>query len=572
MKPRFGGGPRGTGVFGPLLCGLVVAGCGGSGHQLPTATCASMTKKAEGISTQLLEHQTVREVSRADLERLDRLWATAAQTCGKGPEGLAARLHRARRREDIARASRAPEDIRTALLSYAEIARYHPQAPETALALWRRASLALEFDQPRAGFALLTRLVKRHPNTSFGKRAVSALATLGHRRPPDTGTTAPGKKSRPRPSAHPNIVGRAVEPDRLGIRFPMTPHPRPLLRVRRWSTPAFSRVVCYFARPVRYLHGVLPAAGPRPARLYIDYPGAQLGRKVPRADAVKGHLVHGLRVANRPPGSVRLVLELSGPLRYQIYPLRHPYRVVIDLWKPGLRHVRTGQRPKVRVVALDPGHGGAENGAVGPTGLKEKDITLAIARHAAKALKRGGLKPALTRDSDKTVSLEERSAIALAVGADLFVSIHANADLKGKQQGVETYYLDVGADQYAARLAARENRAAGRNIGAYRLVLADLTTRANTTESRRLAQFIQRNLHTAARVGRPGLPNRGVRKAIFYVLLTARVPGVLTEVSFLSHPRGEAALRQPETLKRLGESIARGILRYAGKKNQAGTR
>ncbi len=553
-------------VFGGIivLCGLAVIGCSGPTGQPPSSSCASLTKRAQAVSGQLPRHKTVRETSRAELERVDRLWSAAAQACGKSPEALRARVQRARRREEIARASRAPEDIRTALLSYAEIGRFHPQAPDTAWALWRRASLALEFDQPRAGFALLTRLAKRHPRTPFGKRATAALATLSHLKPPDT--TAPQGRSRPRPRSHPTIVGQAVDPDRLGIRFPATSQPRRLLRVRRWSTPAFSRVVVYFARPVRYLHGVLPAAGARPARLYIDFPGAQLGRKVPRADAVKGHLVHGLRLANRPPRSVRLVLELSGPLRYQIYPLRHPYRVVIDLWKPGLRHAHTGGRPKVRVVALDPGHGGTENGAVGPTGLKEKDVTLAIARYAAEALKKGGLTPALTRDTDKTVSLEERSAIALAVGADLFVSIHANADQTGKQQGVETYYLDVGADQYAARLAARENRAAGRNIGAYRLVLADLTTRANTSLSRHLARSVQKSLHQAARIGRPRLPNRGVRKAIFYVLLTARVPGVLTEVSFISHPRGEAALRRPETLKRLGESIARGILRYAGNK------
>jgi len=521
-------------------------------------------KEADAVSQRLLKDRTVREVSRAELERLDHLWAAAAQGCGKGPEALRARIRRARRREEIARASRAPEDIRTALLSYAEISRLHPKAPEAAWGLWRRASLALEFDQPRAGFALLTRLVKSHPKTPHGRRAAAALATLGHIKPHDP--TAGGQRARPRPPSHPTIVGRAVDPDRLGIRFPATGRPRRLLRVRRWSTPAFSRVVTYFAHPVRYLHGVLPAAGASPARLYIDYPGAQLGRRVPRADAVKGHLVHGLRVANRPPSSVRQVLELSGPLHYQIYPLRHPYRVVIDLWKPGQKLARPQGRPQVRVVALDPGHGGTENGAVGPTGLKEKDVTLAIARYAAETLKKGGIKPVLTRDTDRTVSLEERSAVGLAVGADLFVSIHANADPKGKQQGVESYYLDVGADEYAARLAARENRAAGRAIGAYRLVLADLTTRANTALSRQLARAIQRDLHAAARIGRPRLPNRGVRKAIFYVLLTARVPGVLTEVSFISHPRGEASLRQPETLKRLGESIARGILRYAAKR------
>jgi len=546
------------------LCGLLAAGCSSPAPQPPSVSCESRCRRASVLANKLLGDRTVREVSRAELEHLDRLYSHAARACGNRPEALRARGKRAELREDIARASHAPDDVRAALLAYAEITRMHPKKKEAAWGLWRRASLALEFDQPRAGFALLTRLAKRYADSDLGRRGVAALAMLSHLRPPDT--DAPRGRPRTRPLPHPTIVGRAVDPDRLGIRFAVTHRPRRLLRVRRWSTPAFSRVVSYFARPVRYLHGVLPATGARPARIYIDYPGAQLGRRVPRADAVKGHLVHGLRVANRPPTSVRLVLELSGALRYQIYPLRHPYRVVIDLWKPGLRPAQPQGRPRVRVVALDPGHGGAENGAVGPTGLKEKDVTLAIARHAAEALKKGGIKPVLTRHTDKTVSLEERSAIGLAVDADLFVSIHANADPKGSQQGVETYYLDVGADQYAARLAARENRAAGRAIGAYRLVLADLTTRANTALSRRLAQTIQRDLYQAARVGRPRLPNRGVRKAIFYVLLTSRVPGVLTEVSFISHPRGEAALRQPETLKRLGESIARGILRYAGKK------
>ncbi len=564
MSPIFRAGRAWT-KAGPLLGLLLAAGCSTPAKQPPAAGCGPLMDRAAKLSTALLGNRTVREVSRAELERLDRLWSNVARTCGKKPQALTARRKRARQREHIARASRAPEDVRTALLAYAELTRNHPGAPEAAWALWRRASLALEFDQPRAGFSLLSRLAKRHANTDYGRRAATALATLSHLRPPDVAGARRRISPRPRPRPHPTILGRAVDPDRLGIRFPMSARPRRLLRVRRWSTPAFSRVVGYFDRPVRYLHGVLPAAGARPARLYIDYPGAQLSRRVPRADAVKGHLVHGLRLANRPPSSVRVVLELSGPLRYQIYPLRHPYRVVIDLWKPGLRPKPKG-RPRVRVVAVDPGHGGTENGAVGPTGLKEKDVTLAIARHTAEALKKAGIKPVLTRDSDKTVSLEARSAIALAVGADLFVSIHANADAKGSQQGVETYYLDVGADQYATRLAARENRAAGRTIGAYRLVLADLTTRANTTWSRQLAKLVNGQLHRAAQVGRPGLPNRGVRKAIFYVLLTARVPGVLTEVSFISHPKGEAALRQPATLKRLGESIARGILQYAGKK------
>jgi len=539
---------------------LLAAGCGGPPERA-APSCQTLLERATKTQTQLLT-RGVRTVSRVRLERLDRALAEVAGRCQKSRHARTARRARARLRDAIARASRAPEDVRAALLAYADLSRLHGRSPAAAQALWRRATLSLEFDRRRAAFALLEQLVRRHGKSAEARRAQLALEALSHLRPASTGGRTAVRTTKPRASA---VQGSAVVPDRLGIRFRRSLRPSRLLRVLRWSTPEFSRVVSYFVRPVRYLHGVIPAEGARPARLYLDFPGSQLSPRVKRADAARGHLVQGLRLANRPPESSRLVLELSRPLRYQIYPLRHPYRVVVDLWKAGPPAPKPGQKLNLRVVALDPGHGGSENGAVGPTGLKEKDVTLAIARHAAEALKAGGLKTVLTRDGDKRVSLEERSAIALAVGADILVSIHANADPTGVQQGVETYYLDVGADEYAARLAARENRAAGRAVSSYRLVLADLTTRSNTRRSKQLAALVQQRLVAAAQGARPGLPDRGVRKAIFYVLLTARVPGVLTEVSFISHPKGEAALRQPDYLKRLGQGIARAILSFAGK-------
>ncbi len=560
--------PRHPAVAPALLTCLALgstlgSGCGREPLTLRSDGCAALLLLARGQASAIRGGRSVRQVSRAQLERLDQLWRRAASRCRKGPRGLLARVSRARQREEIARASRAPEDIRAALLAYEEVSRSHPRTKESAWALWRRAALTLDLDRPRVGFELLKLLAQ--DQTLSGRRARAALEILHHMAPSAPAPVpSPGRRSRPRPAD--TILGTSVDPDRLSIRFPSDGRASRLLRVRRWSTPAFSRVVSYFDRPVRYSHGALPAATARPARLYIDFPGARLSGAVSRADAERGHLVQGLRLANRPPRSVRLVLDLAGPLRYQIYPLQHHYRVVVDLWKPALRPTHPKGRPRVKVVALDPGHGGTEAGAVGPTGLKEKDVTLDIARHAARLLKGAGLKAVLTRDGDRTVSLEERSAIALAVDADILVSIHANADPTRKQQGVETYYLDVGSDQYAAKLAARENRAAGRPIGGYRLVLADLTTRANTALSRQLATVIHHQVLGAARVGRPRLPDRGVRRAIFYVLLTARVPGVLVEVSFISSLQGEAALRQAEARKRIGESIGRGILQYAKRK------
>ena len=543
-----------------LLTGVALLGCDRPTRSVAKPSCSALERHQLALQKQTLRHG-VRAVSRARLERLHAGWQRVIHRCGKTPQAEGARLSLARLRESIARVSRQPEDLSLALAAYAALSQNHPKGVHAAHALWRRGALALDFGHTSQGLRLLQKLTKTYPQSGEARRAKRALVVLApvNNAPP----AKHSKKQKPRAVSQ-DYVGRAVDPDQLGIRFSTTRHASRLLRVLRWSTPAFSRVVTYFSRPVRYLHGLIPPEGTLPARLYVDYPSAQLGPRAHRADAAKGHLVHGLRLANRPPSSARLVMELSRPLSYQIYPLTQPYRVVVDLWTSGASPAtKQGPRPAVRVVAIDPGHGGEENGAVGPSGLKEKDVTLAIAKVAAEALKKGGIKVVLTRDKDQSVTLEERTAIALAVGADLFVSIHANADPKGKQQGIETYYLDVSSDRYAARLAARENRSAGRAVSSYRLVLADLTTRANTNQSRRLATILQRSLLKGARTQRAKLPDRGVRKAIFYVLLTARVPGVLTEVSFISHPEGEAALRKPDYLQRLGRSIAQGILRYS---------
>jgi N-acetylmuramoyl-L-alanine amidase len=502
----------------------------------------------------------VRAATRADLEAVRAGYARLLEQC---PGQLVTRVEAADLAESVARASRQPEDVDAALRAWGDVARLHGREPGAARAQWRRARLALDLDQPALGRQVLEALIAKHPRAPEAARAEAALAAL---EPHGLGR-APAPAEAARPAAPtPDLEGTAVSPERLGIAFPAAGKPAQLSQVLRFGTAVFSRVVVHFSHPVRYQAGVLPAEGAAPPRLYVDFPGAELAPTVPRSDAHAEHVVRGLRLANRPPAAVRLVLDLAGAARYQVYPLEHPYRVVLDLWAraPG-GPAAPADRPRVRVVALDPGHGGAENGAVGPRGLKEKDVTLAVARHAAEALRAGGLKAVLTREGDTAVSLEERSAIALAVGADLFVSIHANAEPTHRHTGVETYYLDVESDDYAARLAARENRAAGVPVGPYRLVLADLTTRATTALAADLARTVHGTLLAAARVHQKGLPDRGVRKAIFYVLLTARVPGILTEISFLSHPEGEAALGRPEAQTELGRGIARGVLAFARK-------
>jgi len=139
-----------------------------------------------------------------------------------------------------------------------------------------------------------------------------------------------------------------------------------------------------------------------------------------------------------------------------VFYLPEPYRIVIDIARHPPGAASHGHRVIERVV-LDPGHGGSDPGAIGPSGVREKDVTLDIARKIAPLLAKDGVSVVLTREDDRFVPLEDRTARANAFGADLFVSIHCNAAENRGRHGVETYVLDTTKDDIASRVAAREN-------------------------------------------------------------------------------------------------------------------
>ncbi len=216
-------------------------------------------------------------------------------------------------------------------------------------------------------------------------------------------------------------------------------------------------------------------------------------------------------------------------------------------------------------IIVDAGHGGKDLGAVGKTGTQEKDIVLELARMVAKELRQKlGADVILTRDDDTFVPLVDRAAKANASNADLFISIHANAAPSPKLHGIETYYLDTASDESAARVAMRENAALFPVGGATEKVLADLAISGNTALSRRLAFQV----HNAAIVGLSELYGQerihdlGVKTALFYVLVSTRIPAILFEAPFLSNPNDEMMLRTPAFKSRLASSIVMGIQRY----------
>lgn len=215
-------------------------------------------------------------------------------------------------------------------------------------------------------------------------------------------------------------------------------------------------------------------------------------------------------------------------------------------------------------IVVDPGHGGKDPGAVGPGGVQEKDVALAMARLLAKRLREElGCKVLLSRDRDRYLSLEERALFANSVDADLFISIHANSAPTEEAYGIETYSLNYSKNDQAAAVVARENKTSLKEVGDLELILFDLMANSKIFESNRLAIEIQRNLVGKLNVHYDEVKNLGVRQGPFHVLLGATMPSVLIEAGFISNEREERRLNSTEYQEYVVDGIAAGVLRYA---------
>jgi N-acetylmuramoyl-L-alanine amidase len=216
-------------------------------------------------------------------------------------------------------------------------------------------------------------------------------------------------------------------------------------------------------------------------------------------------------------------------------------------------------------IVLDPGHGGRDPGARGHA--VEKEVTLAIARRLASLLRtRLGAEVVLTRADDRTVPLPARTARANTEEADLFVSIHANANPHGRLHGIETYYLDNTEDQGTMRLAHMENGPAGPRPQAgkadLRYILSDLVQVGKMDESIALATAIQRGLVGTLRKRWSGIEDLGVKRGPFYVLVGAYMPCVLVETSFLTHPVEGRRMARATYREAIAEGLYAGVARF----------
>jgi N-acetylmuramoyl-L-alanine amidase len=331
--------------------------------------------------------------------------------------------------------------------------------------------------------------------------------------------------------------------------------------IERYGAEDAARIVVRMSHPTTFEVGAIAEQAGRGPRLYVDihnagYHGA-LNYDV-------GGLIERVRLGRRGDGT-RLVLDLKAQVYRRVFYLPEPFRLVVDVsTQPPAAPESSARGPRVlRRIVLDPGHGGHDPGAVGPSGLKEKDVTLDLAHRAAPLLARElGVATLLTRDSDDFVALDERAAKANAFQADLFISIHSNASEDGQGRGVMTFVLDDSRDAAAALIAARENAASPAAARELANVLQGTLDATSLQRSLHFAELLQRSAIASLGVSYADEPDRGVKRAGFYVLAGARMPAVLFEGSFISDPTTELRLNTTDYRQKLADAIVNACRAY----------
>jgi N-acetylmuramoyl-L-alanine amidase len=349
--------------------------------------------------------------------------------------------------------------------------------------------------------------------------------------------------------------------------------------VRHWSYPDYTRVVVELSRSVPEPEVRRLSADPRsgrPERLYLDLDGVWVGRRYTDGIEVADGLLRDVRLGQNTLRRTRLVIDLERYERHRLLRLHAPERVVIDVYGPRRSPEALQwplpddiQRPdsrlsmplrRVRTVVIDPGHGGHDTGAIGLGGTLEKDVNLRLAKRLAERLAGRGFRVVMTRDGDRTLSLEERTAIAESERGDVFVSLHANAAPRHSARGVEIYYLDEGHQRHTLRVAARENGVPRDQMDALQRTMAHLRVSEASVHSRDLAERV----HHEIEGGRRGASTAdlGVKKGPFYVLFLPSMPAILVEAGFLTNRYDVKLLRSDHYLDALAGAIARGLASY----------
>ncbi len=368
---------------------------------------------------------------------------------------------------------------------------------------------------------------------------------------------------------------------------------------RVWPAQDYTRVILETPAPLTHRMLVLKD----PGRLVLDLDNADISAAIAAALAraqQRDPYLAGIRVGHQPGNALRMVMDLKGddvnPQIFALAPVgEYGYRLVIDIYPvtppdplmallasearkhearkalPGnARHApKAPAKPEMRAVtvALDPGHGGEDPGAIGRRGTREKDVVLAIGRRLQKILDaEPNMRAMLTRDDDYFVPLAQRVQKARRVNADLFISIHADAFRESNARGSSVFALsDRGATSAAAKWLAQKENAADL-IGGVNLdikdplvarTLLDLSQTAQISDSLKIGRYMLNELQAIN-----ALHKGSVEQAGFAVLKAPDIPSILVETAFISNPDEERKLRDPREQRRFAESMADGVRHY----------
>lgn len=439
------------------------------------------------------------------------------------------------------------------------------------------------------------RLLKHFPKSPFRSKAKKAIAKLSREAKNKVGQQkivtdhVSVKKESSKFKVKPRVKKRSLDQKKSP-----KPEAGSLARVkgiRFWSSSSYTRVVIDVESEVQYTHRLLkkdPAIA-KPMRLYVDLNRARIEPGLKPVVPVADNLLSDARAAQYRPDTVRVVLDIKSIDNFKIFSLRNPFRIVVDVSSvPRKTTSKTASKKRfkrepekasnkiprgslakqlalgVKRIVIDPGHGGKDPGAIGYLkSVKEKNVTLEISRRVARKIrKRLGCEAILTRKGDTFLSLEERTAIANTKNADLFISIHTNANKLKACRGIETYFLNLATDEDAILVAARENATSAKNISDLEAILSDLMKNSKIDESSRLSGYVQDAMIKKLKPKYRGIKDKGVKQAPFYVLLGAEMPCILVEIAFITNPRECRRLNTAAYQEDIADAIVTGIQQY----------
>lgn len=345
--------------------------------------------------------------------------------------------------------------------------------------------------------------------------------------------------------------------------------------IRYWSHQKYTRIVMDLDTLIRFDH-VTSSEDKVTLNLYNLYVDKDLKGKI---ESISDSTIKEVQVSEKGADQIAISFWLDGLKKFKAFPLPSPPRIVIDIFAKDTNK-KTTQQPseeppskkdkmvksqppqKIDTIIIDPGHGGKDPGAIGKSGLTEKEVVLDIGlRLREMIIRKMRKKVIMTRDTDLFIPLDERSRLANGSNGELFVSIHANSSPKKNTRGVEVYLLGAPSDKRALATAARENATSEEDTNYLQTILKELAKDFTTEMSLEFAHLTMESF-SGILDKRYNMVKLGVKKAPFYVLIHTDMPSILAEVSFISNPYEEDLLKRDDYRQKIAEALFEGIREY----------